>query len=253
MNDNRAVILLAAGQGNRLRPLTDKTPKCLLSVGREVVLDVALKSILRGSPREIVIVAGYAGDKIEQHINKYYSKVDIKVIQNNHYDRDVNILSVEVGVNALQCPHLGYTIIETDLLLADTAWQFILDDASVPHSFWVTRGIYSRHLTGGIVHVKDDSNIVDNIAYVPVFDSAYIGWKKMVGILSVGPDEVVIDRHWRRVAIQETCEQYYMIPWINHAGDLPCQILDLGEAFATSFNTVEDYNDACKSFLNLKQ
>jgi hypothetical protein len=212
-----------------------------------------LASVLQAPRREVVIVTGYASDRIEQHIEQHYPGAGIKIILNGDYLHDVNILSVETGVNALHHPHLGYSIIETDLLLEVAAWQRILDDADATFSFWVTRGRYSSCLTGGIVHVGEDGCTIDRIAYVPVFDPNYIGWNKMVGILSVGPGEVEADRSWRREALRETCLQYYMMPWINHANDFPCKALDLDEAYAISFNTLEHYHQACASFLKNNQ
>lgn len=246
---NRAAVLLAAGSGSRLRPLTDDTPKCLLPVGNRTVLDWMLDSVLDAPKREVVIVAGYAGDKVARHVEQHYSDSGVRVVCNDDYANDVNILSVDIGVNSLNEPDRGYSIIETDLLLSPSAWRRILDDSNIQYSFWVTRGRYSADLTGGIVHVKADGSKIDGISYVPEFDPHYVGWNKMVGILSVGPDQVRADRHWRRKAIQVTSAQYYMMPWINHAEELPCQVMDLGDAFASSFNTINDYRSASELFL----
>jgi len=246
----RAVILLAAGSGSRLKPLTSGIPKCLLPVGNKVVLDWILDEVLT-SPREVVIVTGYCGYKVEEHIQKYYFDKNIKIVRNENYSKDVNILSVDVAVNSLDEPQNGYSIVETDLLLDSYAWNKIINNESLPFSFWVTRGCYSSELTGGIVHVAESSAAVDQIAYVPEYDVAYNGWNKMVGILSVGSKEVDADRYWRAQALLDTCSQYYMMPWINNADELPCQIVDLGKSFAASFNTVSDYQQACTAFLKI--
>ncbi len=249
MRMHRAIILLAAGSGSRLRPLTNDIPKCLLKVGDKTVLDWMLSSVLTVSDREVVIVTGYFSEKIEEHIKKNHSYADIKVIKNCEYSKDVNILSVNLGVESLKCPENGYTIIETDLLLDDSSWAQVLNDSSKSYSYWVTRGVYSNELMGGIVHVDETRENIDQIAYVPDFNPKYNGWHKMIGILSVGPEEVASDMHLRKIALKETFAQYYMMPWIKNLKELPCKIMDLGMGYAVSFNTSDDFQFAGKSFL----
>lgn len=57
-------IIVAAGMGNRLRPLTDDRPKCLLPVGGTTILERSLAQIHRAGIQDVVIVRGYCGDKI---------------------------------------------------------------------------------------------------------------------------------------------------------------------------------------------
>lgn len=248
MNNHRSIVLLAAGSGSRLKPLTDDLPKCLLPIGDKVVLDWILDALLSDPEREIVIVSGYAGEKIEAHLAQNYAESNIRTVRNDRYLEDVNILSVDIGVDSLRNPEAGYSIVETDLLLDSAAWKRILN-AEDRGSYWVTRGCYGPELTGGIVNAGVDGASIDGIAYVPEYDPAYAGWNKMVGILSVGPDEVVADRHWRKQAVKESCAQYYMVPWINHADELPCTAVDLGSAYAASFNTADDYHQASDAFV----
>ena len=59
-------IILSAGQGSRLLPLTNETPKCLLPVGNRSVLQWQVEAISRhGGFEEIVVVTGFRAHKIE--------------------------------------------------------------------------------------------------------------------------------------------------------------------------------------------
>jgi choline kinase len=59
-------IILSAGQGKRLRPLTEDTPKCLLSVrGDEPVLEVQLRALAECGVEEAVVFVGFRADKVE--------------------------------------------------------------------------------------------------------------------------------------------------------------------------------------------
>jgi NDP-sugar pyrophosphorylase family protein len=61
-------VLLCAGRGVRLRPLTDNVPKALVEVHGLPLLDYHLRALQRlGIPR-VILVVGYLGDKIRQHV-----------------------------------------------------------------------------------------------------------------------------------------------------------------------------------------
>ena len=58
------VIILAAGQGTRLRPYTDNIPKCMVEVAGKPILHHQL-DVLRGSGlNEILLVGGYCADRL---------------------------------------------------------------------------------------------------------------------------------------------------------------------------------------------
>lgn len=57
-------MILAAGRGQRLRPLTDHTPKPLLDVGGKSLLEYTLERLSAAGYREIVINLGHLGEQI---------------------------------------------------------------------------------------------------------------------------------------------------------------------------------------------
>jgi N-acetyl-alpha-D-muramate 1-phosphate uridylyltransferase len=58
-------MVLAAGRGERMRPLTDAEPKPLLRVGGKRLIEYHLESLARGGFREVVINTAWLGDRIE--------------------------------------------------------------------------------------------------------------------------------------------------------------------------------------------
>lgn len=63
------IIILAAGIGSRLKPLTQKVPKSLLVIGNEkMVLQRNIEMIKKNCDAEIVVVTGYYSEKIDQCI-----------------------------------------------------------------------------------------------------------------------------------------------------------------------------------------
>jgi N-acetyl-alpha-D-muramate 1-phosphate uridylyltransferase len=61
-------MLLAAGRGERLRPLTDHTPKPLLEVGGRTLIEWQIERLLRAGVREFVINLAHLGAQIEAHL-----------------------------------------------------------------------------------------------------------------------------------------------------------------------------------------
>jgi choline kinase len=65
-------ILLAAGQGTRLRPLTNDKPKCMVEYHGKPLLNYILSSFKSLGIDQIIGVTGYAKDKIEHLFTKSY-------------------------------------------------------------------------------------------------------------------------------------------------------------------------------------
>lgn len=246
------VILLSAGQGSRMRPLTQSIPKSLLPVGDKLVLDWLVEAIMARTAGEIVVVTGFESGKVISHVqNRYGSRVT--TCENERYIDDVNILSVEQGVSALRYPERGYLIVETDLLLDERAWDQIFDVTrnAGELSCWFCNGSYGPVLTGGIVHASP-LGYIDAVDYQPIYSPAYEGWAKMVGLLLVGPHQVEMDRHLRRSAIQQTIAQYYLMPWREGIASLPSKVYQLQNCFARSFNTEKEFYQARGDFLSAR-
>lgn len=61
-------MILAAGRGERMRPLTDNTPKPLLEVAGKALIDYHVENLVAAGITKIVINHAYLGEQIEQHL-----------------------------------------------------------------------------------------------------------------------------------------------------------------------------------------
>jgi len=66
-------MLLAAGRGERMRPLTDHCPKPLLTVRGQTLLSYPLRGLLRAGVGSVVINTGWLGDQIETGLGHRFS------------------------------------------------------------------------------------------------------------------------------------------------------------------------------------
>lgn len=61
-------MILAAGLGNRMRPLTDHTPKPLIGVNGKPLIEYHLENLQRAGIRDVVINLAYLGEKIRSYL-----------------------------------------------------------------------------------------------------------------------------------------------------------------------------------------
>ena len=61
-------MILAAGRGNRLRPLTDKLPKPLIKVGHATLIEHHIKKLASAGFESIVINTAYRGEQVRNHL-----------------------------------------------------------------------------------------------------------------------------------------------------------------------------------------
>lgn len=83
-------ILLAAGMGTRLRPITYKTPKSLIKVKGEPLIERQIKFLREVGVQEIIVMTGYLGEKFNYLKEKY----NVKLVNNDKYDVYNNIYSM---------------------------------------------------------------------------------------------------------------------------------------------------------------
>ena len=69
-------LILAAGRGERMRPLTDHTPKPLLEVRGQPLMQWSMQALAAGGFTDFVINTAWLGEKISNHFGE---KIDIKI------------------------------------------------------------------------------------------------------------------------------------------------------------------------------
>ena len=72
-------LLLAAGRGERLRPLTDTIPKCLVEIAGKPLLDYWLDALFRAGVERALVNTSYLAGTVEKHIaaSRWRDRIDI--------------------------------------------------------------------------------------------------------------------------------------------------------------------------------
>ncbi|MEM3342268.1 MAG: phosphocholine cytidylyltransferase family protein, partial [Thermoplasmata archaeon] len=89
-------VILAAGIGSRLRPITSFKPKCLVRVAGKPILYYQLEALRISGISEVVIILGYESSKAKSFCNEYQRihKMNIKLIFNTNYENTNNMYSL---------------------------------------------------------------------------------------------------------------------------------------------------------------
>ena len=85
-------VILAAGIGSRLRPLTNDVPKCLLKINSITILEHQIKNLEECGIQEITLVTGYKAYKIERFCKKNFWNLNL--IYNKYYSTTSNLFSL---------------------------------------------------------------------------------------------------------------------------------------------------------------
>ena len=106
-------IILAAGIGSRIRPLTNNCPKSLLKVEGKPILEMMITNILDCGITEVILVLGYLQEQMKAFVTDKFPGLDVTYVVNENY-ADTNT---------------GYSLMLTEKEVGDST--FIKFDADV--------------------------------------------------------------------------------------------------------------------------
>lgn len=187
-------MILAAGRGERLRPITDDVPKAMVEVRGEKLIDRHLRMLCTAGVENVVINLGWLGEKIVEHVGSG-SRYGVNVVYSPEYD-----IVLETGGGICRAlPMLGadpfwvvngdiYTdfVVTDDELPGDADARLVL----VPTPVHKARGDFD--LVDGLVRRGDSPSLTySGIAqYRPAFfDGAGTGRFSVAPMLMQAADE----------------------------------------------------------------
>ena len=108
----KKAMILAAGFGKRLNPLTLKHPKPLLKIGQETLLSNTINFLEKLKIEKVIINTHYLGDQIIEYINKKKFNLEIIIIK-----EEKEILDTGGGIlNALKYFNESFLCINPDTI-----------------------------------------------------------------------------------------------------------------------------------------
>jgi len=106
-------LLLAAGAGTRLQPLTDKCPKCLTEVRGVPILGRLVSCLVAQGFSRLVVVVGYRDEQIRDYLESHASGLTVHFVDCREYATTNNIYSLWRAREHILEP---FVLIESDLV-----------------------------------------------------------------------------------------------------------------------------------------
>lgn len=107
-----SAVILAAGMGTRLKPLTDHSPKCLTEINRVPILVNALGVLGKLGIKNCTIVGGYFSEKIKYAIGDSFSGIRMRYLLNTHFASTNDMYSLWLARHLLE---KGVVLLEGDI------------------------------------------------------------------------------------------------------------------------------------------
>ncbi len=143
--------------GKRLGEYTKENTKCMVQVNGVRLIDRVLTQLSTLNLSRVVIVVGYEGQKLVDHIgNNYNGKLKIEYVNNPIYDKTNNIYSLALAKEQMQ--EDDTLLIESDLIFDDHLFPLIIDN---PHPNLALVAKYETWMDGTMVCIDDENNIVN--------------------------------------------------------------------------------------------
>ena len=200
----KRAVIVAAGFGSRLVPITLNTPKPLVRVKGVRIIEPMLDALKECGIEEIYLVRGYLATQFDDLLYKY---PNIKFIDNPIYNESNNIGSVYFAKDFLQNAY----ILEADLLLYNKAlikkYQYCTNYLAIPVKetddwcLYLKNNYVSKLAVGG----KNCYKLV-GISYWDEKDGAMLG-KDVVEAFSMPGGR---ERYWDQVPL-EICKNHYKV------------------------------------------
>jgi len=144
-------MILAAGRGERLRPLTDTVPKSLVQVRGKSLLERHLQNLQAAGISNVVINLGWLGEKIVERVGSG-SRYGLDVIYSEEGD---NVLETGGGIHKA-LPFLGsapFLVVNADIFTDMPVPEVALGPGTSGHLVMVPRPAYRDH---GDFDLRDD-------------------------------------------------------------------------------------------------
>jgi choline kinase len=235
-------VILAAGIGSRLKPLTDHNPKCLLKIGEKSILEMTIENILATNDSEIIIVTGYLEDKIREFLRERFPKLKITIIYNKFYASTNNIYSLWLAKDA---------VLGDDMMMMDS--DIVFD-----------KGIITKLLNSGYknclalkrhdVHyeeIKVKTDVKGRVVEISKEVNLTEAEGESIGIEVFGRDALteLYNILERKVVTEKKVNQFYESAFQELAGN-DLYIVDTTEYFCMEIDNKEDLATAEELVLN---
>jgi choline kinase len=233
-------VLLAAGKGSRLYPLTQSQPKCLTILNGRSILERLLLSLNENGFKRLIIVTGYLENCIRDFLGNKFDDVKIEYVYSSKYASTNNIYSLWMARKSI---NESFMLIESDLVFDST----LLKEMTYPDRIAVAK---NRSWMNGTTVTKNMFNQVDafqngkdsllqEIIYktVNIYSFSYSSWCTIAKRLNQYINAGKVNDYYEKV-FEDLVDE----------GDLSLQLVSFEKKPWYEIDTLSDLNAAEKLF-----
>jgi choline kinase len=122
-------VILSAGQGKRLLPMTADRPKCILPVRGQTMIEWQIDELAKCGIDQVNVVLGYGADKVEQILRRRYGEGKVNTIYNAAYAVSDNLVSCWTAHDQMMS---DFILINGDTLFEAAVLKRLLETESHP-------------------------------------------------------------------------------------------------------------------------
>jgi histidinol-phosphate/aromatic aminotransferase/cobyric acid decarboxylase-like protein/choline kinase len=152
-------IILAAGVGRRMQPLSNECHKTLLDVGGRSIMGRIIDGLVANDIDDVCIVTGYRAEELETFATGEFPKVRFTFVRNPNFETTNNIYSMALALNHFDCDE-DIVLIESDLVFEPAVLTRLLSSTH-PNVAVVDR--YGLGMDGTVVSVSSTGIITQVI------------------------------------------------------------------------------------------
>lgn len=175
-------LLLAAGTGSRLQPLTSAAPKCLTEINGVSILKRLIDNLRDQGFKHLIVVIGHLGDQIKEALQFYAGDMKIDYVFNPVYRTTNNLYSLWLAREVIDEPFL---LVESDLIFETQLLDHMLypDKMAVskmlPWMNGTTVELDSRQQVTAFCMCEDAHREAQQYKTVNVYSLSLASWKKV--------------------------------------------------------------------------
>ena len=110
-------VLMAGGKGERLRPLTEKTPKPLVKVGDKCIIDYNIDNLIAYGVKHLNVTVNYLGEQLEEHFAEPRNGVQVRTY------REPKFLGTIGSIRFVDTFHNDYILVMNSDLFTDIDFE----------------------------------------------------------------------------------------------------------------------------------
>ncbi len=215
-------IILAAGTGSRLRPLTNDVPKALSEVNGRTILTNTLDNLHRCGIKKVIIVIGYCGKEIELHVGSKYKGLEVEYIKNEDYPNTNSMFSLWLARNHLK---EGCLVIEGDIITEEEIIKRALN--SDERSYWISDRF--RKGMDGSMQITGKDGRIKEIRIVRETLKDYKGnFFKSVGMLKLSKEYGNALASWLDKEVEnKNVAVYYDLVIAKYVSEMPLYVMNI--------------------------